>query len=335
VNGSTYTIEGISKTAPLGGVYPEAVYDAENGTFTLSCQELGEFDYSGYHIVDHLTAVWYNSAGKHNDNASYMLDPLILTGNFCKNGDVEIVPSNDDYGPLEGLAYIGHVQGDEGLVLNYSNSTKMPGTLSKNSQEADPNYTKWLGSWTVGDVTLTVSENILNRTYTVSGLEPGYDFETLFKDGKMEFHFQTIAQQNPYVISLFGKDDDGEGYLVDGDPNNDGLLATATLNEAGTSASLVGAQFDAVYGGTTYHENIVQLLMIAEDTTTGELYNVSDDPKVIMMPTTMAKAASSSVNPNPGAATTSFKGAGIHYVGRTKAVNSLKVKVLSLSLIPY
>ena len=323
VNGSTYTIEGISKTEPMGGVYPEAVYDAENGTFTLSCQALGEFDYSGYHIVDHLTAVWYNSAGKANDNAEYMLDPLILTAYLCKDGTVEVVPSNDSYGPLEGLAYIGYVPGED-LSLSYNKSTKMPGTLSKNSQEPDPNYTKWLGSWTVGDLTLTVSQNILNKTYTVSNLD-GYDFETRFKDGKMEFFFQTVGQQDPYVIYLYGKDDDGEGYLVDGDPNNDGLLATATLNEAGTSASLAGAVFDAVYGGTTYHENIVQLLIIAEDTTTGKLYNVSDDPKVIMMPTTMAKAASSSVNPNPGAAPTSIKGTGALYAGPVKALNSLQI----------
>ena len=332
-NGSTYTIEGISKTEPMGGVYPVAVYDAENGTFTLSCQELGEFEYQGYQIVDNLVAVWYNSAGQARDNSEYMEDPLILTAYLCNDGTVEVVPSNDSYGPLEGLAYIGYVQGED-LSLNYNKSTKMPGTLSKNSQEPDPNYTKWLGSWTVDGLTLTVSQNILNKSYTVSGLEPGYDFETLFKDGKMEFHFQTIAQQDPYVISLFGKDDDGQGYLVDGDPNNDGLLATATLNEAGTSASLAGAVFDAVYGGTTYHENIVQLLIIAEDTTTGKYYNVSDDPKAIMMPTTMTKAASSSVNPNPGAATSSFKGAGALYVGSVKALNHLEVRPVSKDTKP-
>jgi len=261
-----------------------------------------------------------------------MLDPLILTAYLCKDGTVEVVPSNDSYGPLEGLAYIGYVPGED-LSLNYNKSTKMPGTLSKNSQEADPNYTKWLGSWTVGDLTLTVSQSILNKTYTVSNLD-GYDFETRFKDGKMEFFFQTVGQQDPYVIYLYGKDDDGEGYLVDGDPNNDGLLATATLNEAGTSASLAGAVFDAVYGGTTYHENIVQLLIIAEDTTTGKLFNVSNDPKVIMMPTTMAKAASSSVNPNPGAAPTSIKGTSALYVGRTKALNNLEVSPVSKAAKP-
>ena len=332
-NGKTYTIEGIAKIQPGGGVYPEAVYDAENGTFTVSCQPMGKFEFQGYHVTDQLTAVYYYG-GNFYDNAEYMLDPLIFTASLRNDGDVDIIPSNDDYGPLEGLTILGYVEELEDQYLTYQSSTKMPGTLSKNSQEMDPNYAKWLGSWTVGDVTLTVSENIKNKTYTVSGLESGWDFTTRFKDGKMEFFFQEIDQQDPYVIYLYGKDDDGQGYLVDGDPNNDGLLATATLNEAGTSASLAGAKFDAVYGGTTYHENIVQLLIIAEDTTTGKLYNVSDDPKVIDMPTTMTKAASSSVNPNPGAATSSVKGTAALYTGRVKATNGKKLQPVSQGTKP-
>ena len=332
-NGSTYTIEGISKTQPGGGVYPEAVYDAENGSFTLSCQALGEFDYSGYHIVDHLTAVWYNAAGKHNDNADYMLDPLIATAYLCKDGSVEVVPSNDNWGPLEGMAYIGYIPEDEELHLNYSNSTKLPGTLSKGTQEMDPNYAKWLGTWTVDDVTLTISEKSMNQTYNVSGFE-GWDFETRFKDGKMEFFDQVVYTEGTYQVTMLGLDDDGEGYIVSGDQNNGGLLATATLNEAGTSASLVGAEFDAVYSGQSYHERIVQLLMLLVDTSSGKVYDLTDDPKAIEMPTTMVKAASSSVKPASSAAPTSVKGTGVLYTGRVKALRNLEIRPVSKATKP-
>ena len=156
-------------------------------------------------------------------------------------------------------------------------------------------YSKWLGTWNVGDVTLTVSQKVKDKTYTVSGLEEDFDFETRFKDGKMEFFYQVVYEEDPYEVCLFGIDDDGDGYIVEGDPDNDGWLATATLNAAGTSASLVGAEFDAVYSGTTYHERIVHMLMLVYDNDSGSLFYVSEDHKQIDMPTTMTKASSSSV----------------------------------------
>ena len=52
------------------------------------------------------------------------------------------------------------------------------------------------------------------------------------------------------------------------------------------------------------------------------------------MPTTMTKAASSSVNPNPGAATSSFKGTGALYVGSVKALNHLEVRPVSKDAKP-
>ena len=169
-----------------------------------------------------------------------------------------------------------------------------PGDNPGDDPGDDSNYAKWLGSWNVGDVTLTVSQKVKDKTYTVSGLE-GYDFEARYKDGKMEFFFQVVYEEDPYEVCLFGIDDDGDGYIVEGDPANDDLLATATLNAAGTSASLVGAEYDAVYSGTTYHERIVQLLILAYNTETSQFYYASNDPKQINMPTTMTKSSSSSV----------------------------------------
>ena len=175
-----------------------------------------------------------------------------------------------------------------------SGSGDNPGDDPGDDPGTGGDYAKWLGSWNVGDVTLTVSQKVKDKTYTVSGLE-GYDFEARYKDGKMEFFFQVVYEEDPYEVCLFGIDDDGDGYIVEGDPANDDLLATATLNAAGTSASLVGAEYDAVYSGTTYHERIVQLLILAYNTETSQFYYASNDPKQINMPTTMTKSSSSSV----------------------------------------
>ena len=95
-------------------------------------------------------------------------------------------------------------------------------------------------------------------------------------------------------MCLYGIDDDGDGYIVTGDPANDGWLATATLNSAGTSANLVGAEFDAVYSGTTYHERIVTMQILIYDDSDGKFYYVSDEHPQIDMPTTMTKASTSS-----------------------------------------
>lgn len=157
-------------------------------------------------------------------------------------------------------------------------------------------YNAWLGTWNVGSVTLTISQKTAGSTYTVSGLEEDVDFEARYANGKLEFFYQVIAASGTREMCLFGIDDDGEGYIVTGDPANDGWLATATLNSAGTSASLVGAEFDAVYSGTTYHERIVTMQILIYDDSDEGFYYVSDEHPQIDMPTTMTKASTSAVS---------------------------------------
>lgn len=157
-------------------------------------------------------------------------------------------------------------------------------------------YNAWLGTWNVGSVTLTISQKTAGSTYTVSGLEEDVEFEARYANGKLEFFYQVIAASGTQEMCLYGIDDDGEGYIVTGDPANDGWLATATLNSAGTSASLVGAEFDAVYSGTTYHERIVTMQILVYDDSDGNFYYVSDEHPQIDMPTTMTKASTSAVS---------------------------------------
>lgn len=155
-------------------------------------------------------------------------------------------------------------------------------------------YNAWLGTWNAGNARFTISQKTAGSTYTVSGLEDDIEFEARYANGKLEFFYQVIAASGTQELCLYGIDDDGDGYIVTGDPANDGWLATATLNSAGTSASLVGAEFDAVYSGTTYHERIVTMQLLVYDDSDGKFYYVSDNPTPIDMPVTMTKASTSS-----------------------------------------
>ncbi|MCR5519024.1 MAG: hypothetical protein K6F21_01715, partial [Bacteroidales bacterium] len=145
-------------------------------------------------------------------------------------------------------------------------------------------YNAWLGTWNAGNARFTISQKTAGSTYTVSGLEDDIEFEARYANGKLEFFYQVIAASGTQELCLYGIDDDGDGYIVTGDPANDGWLATATLNSAGTSASLVGAEFDAVYSGTTYHERIVTMQLLVYDDSDGKFYYVSDNPTPIDMP---------------------------------------------------
>lgn len=155
-------------------------------------------------------------------------------------------------------------------------------------------YNAWLGTWNAGNARFTISQKTAGSTYTVSGLEDDIEFEARYANGKLEFFYQVIAASGTQELCLYGIDDDGDGYIVTGDPANDGWLATATLNSNGTSASLVGAEFDAVYSGTTYHERIVTMQLLVYDDSDGKFYYVSDNPTPIDMPVTMTKASTSS-----------------------------------------
>ena len=155
-------------------------------------------------------------------------------------------------------------------------------------------YNAWLGTWNAGNARFTISQKTAGSTYTVSGLEDDIEFEARYANGKLEFFYQVIAASGTQELCLYGIDDDGDGYIVTGDPANDGWLATATLNSAGTSANLVGAEFDAVYSGTTYHERIVTMQLLVYDDSDGKFYYVSDNPTPIDMPVTMTKASTSS-----------------------------------------
>ena len=143
VKGESYYVAGIggSETELNGGQWGEAVYDAENGVFTISNQDLGSWEYPGeettYNFVDRLVAVWYGSSGA-NDDSPYMDDPLILTGSMMGD-EVTIAPSSDSYGPLEGIGYLALDAANQ-MIYRYG-ADKLPGTLTRSSASPAPKQT--------------------------------------------------------------------------------------------------------------------------------------------------------------------------------------------------
>lgn len=174
VNGESYFVDGFSGMVPFGEVLPEAIYDAETGSFTVSRQDMGTWIYEDpegdIEETDQLKAVYYSGDYFYN-NDKYMLSDLIFTGSMLDDGSVDVIPSNDDYGPLEGFAF--YMNGSDG-VYSYGVSTKMPGVLTREAPEVDERYSAWLGNWTVqtesDSYSISVATDVPNTSYLITGI---------------------------------------------------------------------------------------------------------------------------------------------------------------------
>lgn len=347
--GSTYTIEGISKIQPGGGVYPEAVYDAENGTFTLSCQELGKFEFQGYHITDQLTAVWYYG-GDYYDNAEYMLDPLIFTAKLCKDGTVDVVPSNDEYGPIDGLSILGYIEELEDKYLTYNSSTKLPGKLSKGSQEMDPNYAKWLGTWEIdrqamafngtewvssGDPVTdkwTIAENSVNESFTITGLYGKGDNLPVVANFDAASGEISVATQDVGPIRFQGDDYDCEAYLFGGLLYSNGSNYRISGNYTIFTAKMSGDNAANLTPGTVTIASLSSdplalnfARFYAADPKDGKYYTF-DDKALATLPNTMRRASTSSTQ-SMGNAPAVRDGASVMAVSGTNAKNGSLAKI--------
>ncbi|MBR1576630.1 MAG: BACON domain-containing protein [Bacteroidales bacterium] len=317
VPGVSYTVTGLEggSAAFMGEYELDGVFNADDNTFSLRTKaNLGEYTFTNSG-TEHTVQMRFNGLIEYNGSSDvsvggdYVACVAALTGDgrmtVTAGPSLRLQGADGEY-PLTGMRFNG-IEGNSAWSFDNSTPYRFPFTATQLTQGGgsgggndpgdDPGssgYEKWLGTWTVAGVDLTVSQKVSGQTYTVSGLE-GYDFETRYVDGKMEFFYQVIATSGSRELCLFGIDDDGQGYVVDGDPAKDGLLATATLDAAGKSANLVGAEYDAVYGGTSYHERIVTIRLLAYDSAEDGFYYASQNPVEIDLPATMTKASSSSV----------------------------------------
>lgn len=124
-------------------------------------------------------------------------------------------------------------------------------------------YASWIGSWSSSAGTLVISElSEADHIYVMSFEQFGEQNVPAFfneETGALEFYAYEIGTEGnwTYWFCSFDSDD----YIETGGPNDDIMLASATLNAAKTAFTIEGNEYTAVYGGTPYDEVIVKLIV--------------------------------------------------------------------------
>ena len=173
VAGESYTLV-VNDVVPNGGVYPTLVYDAERGSLTLDAQDLGEFEYEGETYIEQVTAVFASFGGGYYDNTDYMEgETRIFEARMNDDGTIEIVPSSDSFGPLEGFSIMTGVKGESERKYIVGDVSVMPGVLGE-YEAPDDAYLAWLGDWTVttgnASYNITIAQDVPNDSYTITGM---------------------------------------------------------------------------------------------------------------------------------------------------------------------
>lgn len=177
------------------------------------------------------------------------------------------------------------------------------------------NITSFVGSWTssLGSVDIAIiSEDYQMYSFTFSGFMDGEQPVPAFwdEDSKtMQFYSYELGEEGNWTY-FFGALDD-EGYLELGGPDEDELLASATLSSDGKSFQIKGNEFDATYSGTKYHEVIVALTLfsyLSQDEGDYEagyysFNNVTD----LELPISFTKSSASGTSIKPAALNSTFQ----------------------------
>ena len=143
-----------------------------------------------------------------------------------------------------------------GVDKNYSPTQKYA-AQSITVEGSSDKYKAYLGTWysETGDQ-YVIGEDIINESYTITGFfgtnpVPAY----LNAAGQMEIYAYQLGVSGGYAYRLLGLDQDE--YIETGDEN--GLLAVGAVSEDGSTLNIIGNEYQAVYGGTTYDEIISAL----------------------------------------------------------------------------
>jgi len=316
----SYTISGIES---LPQDFPiEATFNASDNSMNIKGQgSLGSYTFTNSgesHTVEMYFAGFISRSGSSVFvRGSYNVAKAVISeqGKMTVSSAGSVKLSDGNTYDVLGMEYYG-LETNSGWTFNRQSPSTFPFTAIQTSQGegsgggnggsgggdnggggSTSGYEAWIGTWTLAGKTVKITQKAAGSTFTLSGLEEGYDFETRYADGNMEFFYQDLGTDGAgRSVYLFGIDDDGAGYIVEGDPENEGLLATATLNAAGTSATVDGARFTATYSSGTFNEHIVKMEILAYDETEDKFYYVSSDPVTIEMPIQMSKVGTSSLS---------------------------------------
>ncbi|MEE3462755.1 MAG: hypothetical protein VZQ27_00485 [Candidatus Cryptobacteroides sp.] len=173
VAGESYNLV-VNDVVPNGGVYPTLVYDAERGSFTLDAQDLGEFEYDDETYIEQVAAVFASFGGGYYDNTDYMEgETRIFEARMNEDGSIDIIPSSDSFGPLEGFAIMTGVKGVSEREYIVGDVSLLPGILGE-YEAPDEAYLAWLGDWTVttgnASYNINIAQDVPNKSYTITGM---------------------------------------------------------------------------------------------------------------------------------------------------------------------
>lgn len=215
--GVSYTVENISGIDPYGDQLAVAEYDAEAGKVTFSNQMLSQWTNEGVTYQDYFVAVYTGFLGGFYDNSEYMETPLIATLGFYEDGTADLRPESDEYGPLEGFAYVYYDQDLEeynyDAAVWFSGSTIQKGAVVEEDYNAA--YADYLGQWQMGAKVYTVSEKENGKTYAITGIasqEEGYNVVANFEKGRLVLPEQVVSGTATDGVTLQGIDSDYKFY---------------------------------------------------------------------------------------------------------------------------
>ncbi len=255
VAGESYNLV-VNDVVPNGGVYPTLVYDAERGSFTLDAQDLGEFEYEGETYIEQVAAVFASFGGGYYDNTEYMEgETRIFEARMNEDGSIDIIPSSDSFGPLEGFAIMTGVKGVSEREYIVGDVSVLPGILGE-YEAPDKAYLAWLGDWTVttgnASYNINIAQDVPNKSYTITGMNgfgyswvniPNfYDAETgeLVLVGGDKYPAATGVSlgldQSFSLCFLANVDIDGEYYYITGSYE----LGRGTVGADGTASFTPG-----------------------------------------------------------------------------------------------
>ncbi len=177
--GKSFTITGIGNTFystrnMAEGLPAKIVAIAdynEDGTLSINAQEVGSFyTINEYNAVDVLIGQWNNDSGGYGNTSYNELGVKMLSATVSKEDKLRICGENDyNYVVYRDFAFSGNVY--QGYWENLGLWTYIGWNTGTRSiaPEAAEAYLAWLGDWAFGDTVLTVSTNLVNQSFFISG----------------------------------------------------------------------------------------------------------------------------------------------------------------------
>ena len=317
--GKSYTITGLEgdSQAFLGEYEITAEFDPSDNSFSIKTHmDLGQYTFNNsgksVTVTMRLTGlVTYDGSPDVPVGGNYTICKVSLTGDgemtVTAGPDLSLQGASGSF-PLTGMRLNG-LEGTSSWSFDNRTPYHFPFTATQLTQgdgsgDDDPDtpddpdtgaYGKWIGNWNIDGTEFTIEEDEKDASYIISGFAD-FPVQALFNkaDGKLWFVGQMLDEDSDYQYVFAGRD--SEKYMELGDADNDYLLATATISADGKTASIVTHEYDAVYGGVSYHEIIIMMTVwgVPQDESDPYVYTFEGMPQ-ITVPSTMKKASSAYV----------------------------------------